>query len=127
MPLPLPILPEPISLLALCVATELVIALLLLWAIARHWRTHEHMGLLQREHRALMVQFREMIRDLDAAARAPVASTQAPMHMRVEEAIARAPETSDAQQLARATGISLQVARTVLAFHGKRRRTSVRP
>ena len=109
-----------------CVAIELVIALLLLWAILGHWRTHEGLGHIQREHRALMVQFHEMISDLDRAARAPAPVSPTSLQHRVDEAIARAPEIGDASELARLTGVSLHVARTVMAFHGKRRRMASR-
>lgn len=114
--------PEPILLLAVGSLVQLLTLVMLLVAMWRQGRTTDEMDQVQRAHRALLLHFHEMVSDLDRAARSPAAPPQGPLQVRVEEAIARAPEMVDAQELARLSGVSLNVARTVMAFHGKRRR-----
>jgi len=121
----LPVL-DPFLLLAVGSAMLLLTLAFLVIAMLRQGRAHEGLMVLQQEHRALMMQFHEMIADIDRAARAPSALPHGPLQVRVEEAIARAPDMVDAQELARLSGVSLNVARTVMAFHGKRRRTASR-
>ena len=118
--------PEPILLLALGSLVQLLTLVLLLLAMVRHGRAQQGLEMVQRDHRALLLQFHEMVSDLDRAARTPAAAPQGPLQARVEEAIARAPHISDPQELARLSGVSLNVARAVMAFHGKRRRMASR-
>lgn len=99
---------------------------ILFWTMLHHARMHEALHVLQREQRALLNQFHELIVDLDRAARAPSAPAQGHLQARVDDAIMRAPDTVDAQELSRLSGVSLNVARTVMAFHGKRRRAASR-
>ena len=118
--------PEPLVLLAVGSLVQLLTLILLLMAMWRQGRAQAALDMVQQEHRALLLHFHEMISDLDRAARAPSAPPQGPLQVRVEDAIARAPDMVDAQELARLSGVSLNVARTVMAFHGKRRRMASR-
>ncbi len=82
------------------------------------------MDRLRTDHHAMLVLFHEFIGDLDRAARqdsnvaAPVAPVTHELRHAVEQAIALAPEVRDPALLSRRTGVSLSVARAVIAFHG---------